>query len=105
MYQDNRKWRHLYNHRWSKLSKQFLLNNPLCAMCLKLGKVTPSTVTDHIVPHKGDEKLFYDMENNCQALCKKCHDSHKARQENSGILPGVDQDGNPIDLAHPWHQE
>lgn len=31
-------------------------------------------VVDHIVPHRGDEKLFWD-ESNWQALCKRCHDS------------------------------
>lgn len=31
-------------------------------------------VVDHIVPHRGDGKLFWD-EGNWQALCKNCHDS------------------------------
>lgn len=33
-----------------------------------------ATVVDHIVPHRGDDRLFWDEEN-WQALCKNCHDS------------------------------
>ena len=30
-------------------------------------------VVDHIIPHRGDQKLFWDQ-NNWQSLCKSCHD-------------------------------
>ena len=39
------------------------------------GKLTPATVVDHIIPHRGDKKLFWD-ERNWQALCESCH-NHK----------------------------
>ena len=42
--------------------------------CEKRGKLTPATVVDHIVPHRGDRKLFWD-EKNWQPLCKRCHDT------------------------------
>ena len=32
-----------------------------------------AAVVDHIIPHRGDEKMFWD-EANWQALCKRCHD-------------------------------
>ena len=35
--------------------------------------LTPATVVDHIVPHRGDHALFWD-EQNWQPLCKSCHD-------------------------------
>ena len=38
-----------------------------------------ATVVDHIVPHRGDPKLFWDTDN-WQALCKQCHD-HKTMTE------------------------
>jgi len=41
--------------------------------CERKGHVIPATVVDHIIPHRGDETLFWD-ESNWQALCKKCHD-------------------------------
>jgi 5-methylcytosine-specific restriction protein A len=39
-----------------------------------------TTVVDHIKPHKGDEELFYDI-NNLQPLCKCCHDRKTAKED------------------------
>ena len=62
-----------YNAEWRRARKAFLQKHPLCAECRKNGKLTPATVVDHIIPHRGDRKLFWD-ENNWQPLCKGCHD-------------------------------
>ena len=68
-----------YDSRLRKARKQFLNAHPLCKHCEKKGKVTPATVVDHISPHRGDQRLFWD-ESNWQPLCKKCHD-RKTRTE------------------------
>ena len=62
-----------YDARWRRARKAFLQRHPLCAECMKEGKLTPATVVDHIVPHRGDPRLFWD-EKNWQPLCKECHD-------------------------------
>ena len=62
-----------YDRRWQKARKLYLNAHPLCVHCLKEGRYTKATVVDHIVPHRGDKKLFWD-EDNWQALCKSCHD-------------------------------
>ena len=62
-----------YDSRWQKARKAFLQRHLLCVECYKAWKLTPATVVDHIIPHRGDQKLFWD-ENNWQALCKECHD-------------------------------
>lgn len=62
-----------YDSRWRKSRKRFLNANPLCVECLKVDRLVEATVVDHIIPHRGDKKLFCD-ENNWQALCKSCHD-------------------------------
>ena len=62
-----------YDAKWRRARKRFLQRHPLCANCLSQGIVTPATVVDHIVPHRGDRALFWD-ENNWQPLCKNCHD-------------------------------
>ena len=62
-----------YNAEWRRARKAFLQKHPLCSECRKVGKLTPATVVDHIIPHRGDRKLFWD-ENNWQPLCKSCHD-------------------------------
>jgi 5-methylcytosine-specific restriction protein A len=39
-----------------------------------------SPVVDHVVPHRGDERLFWDI-NNLQAVSKEYHDGEKRSQE------------------------
>ena len=63
-----------YNRRWQRARKTFLSAHPLCVRCKEKGKVVPATGVDHIIPHRGDQKLFWDQ-NNWQPLCKSCHDS------------------------------
>ncbi len=71
-------WGHLYgNARYRRRRKIFMQNHPLCP-CGEL-----ATDLDHIVPHKGDRKLFFD-ESNWQALCKSCH-SRKTAAEDGGF--------------------
>ena len=47
--------------------------HPLCAFCQAEGKIVPATVVDHIIPHRGDQRLFWDQ-TNWESLCKECHD-------------------------------
>jgi 5-methylcytosine-specific restriction protein A len=38
-----------------------------------MGFIEPATVVDHQVPHRGDERLFWD-ERNWRPRCKAHHD-------------------------------
>lgn len=69
----------LCNYRWQQARLRFLRANPLCAMCLQRSPpvIEAADVVDHVLPHKGNEALFWD-ESNWQALSKSCHDSRKA---------------------------
>ena len=87
--------------RWRKARARFLALNPLCVLCLQSGRDAPATVVDHIKPHKDDYSLFWD-ESNWQALCKQHHDSAKKIKENTGVYPGCDIDGLPLDPGHWW---
>ena len=69
-----------YTARWRRAREWFLKQNPLCVECQKRGKLTPATVVDHIIPHKGDMESFWNV-NNWQALCKPCHDRKTARED------------------------
>ena len=62
-----------YTSKWRRLSKLYLKAHPLCEECKRQGKLTPATVVDHIVPHRGNEHLRWS-ESNWQSLCKPCHD-------------------------------
>ena len=61
-----------YDARWRTARKRYLSRHPLCIECLKKGDITPATVVDHIVPHRGDRNLFWD-ESNWQSLCERHH--------------------------------
>lgn len=88
--------------RWWREARQFILReNPWCVFCVRSGRRTPATVVDHIIPHRGDLKLYGDIEN-LQGLCKSCHASVKQTLERSGSLRGCDVDGTPLDPEHPW---
>lgn len=63
-----------YDSRWRRARSRFLKAHPLCARCQEQGRLVKASVVDHVVLHRGDEKLFWD-ESNWQALCKNCHDS------------------------------
>ena len=69
-----------YGYRWQKASKAFLHAHPLCAECERHGKYTRAEVVDHIVPHRGNMKLFWNRDN-WQPLCKQCHDKKTARED------------------------
>lgn len=71
-----------YGYAWQKARARFLQAHPLCVMCqaMKPPRVTAAEVVDHIIPHKGDQELFW-LDSNWQALCKPHHDRDKAEQE------------------------
>lgn len=62
-----------YGNAWQRARKRYLAANPLCVRCESKGIFVKAVVVDHIVPHRGDETLFWD-ESNWQPLCKRCHD-------------------------------
>ena len=69
-----------YNYRWQKARKSFLIRNPLCVECEREGRVESAVVVDHVIPHRGDMDLFWDVDN-WQALCVKHHNAKTARGE------------------------
>lgn len=69
-----------YNSKWRTARQGYLAHHPLCAECQRHGRITPATVVDHMIPHKGDKKLFWDRDN-WQPLCKACHDAKTARED------------------------
>ncbi len=69
-----------YDSKWQVARSKYLRKNPLCAYCLAQHTLVPATVVDHIIPHRGDQRLFWD-ESNWQPLCKSCHD----RKTGSGL--------------------
>jgi 5-methylcytosine-specific restriction protein A len=61
--------------KWKASRVAYLAKYPVCRSCGRLAEVV-----DHIKPHRGDVKLFWDI-NNWQPLCKVCHDKKTGRGE------------------------
>ena len=68
-----------YGPRWRRARAAYLARHPLCMRCQAAGFIEPSTTVDHIVPHRGDQKLFWD-ERNWAPACKPCHDRKTAHE-------------------------
>lgn len=71
-------------------------------MCEKDGVFEAATVVDHIIAHRGNQRLFWDK-SNWQGLCKKHHNSTKQRMEKSGAS-GCDENGIPNGWDHHWRK-
>lgn len=79
----NKAWRYLYNQAaWKNLRQLVLHRDPICKKCGRRA----SAVADHIKDHKGDPKLFFDL-NNLQGLCKPCHDEKTGLTSHEGCTP------------------
>ena len=67
---------------------------PLCRDCKARGKVTASTVPDHIVPlaHGGS-----DDDSNIRCLCQPCHEARTAEQFGFRRRIAIGFDGWPVD--------
>lgn len=80
-----------YDRRWEKARLIFIAANPLCGRCAAAGRVERTTVVDHIIPHKGDQELFWDK-SNWQGLCETCH-NRKTINENRMSISRITKKG------------
>lgn len=68
-----------YDSYWQRASKAFLAQpeNRLCAC----GCGRAADMVDHIIPHRGNMKLFWDIRNWQPMASSPCHSSRKQSQE------------------------
>lgn len=93
-------YRRLYKTaRWAARREAQLGSEPLCRMCGKRGLIVPASIADHVIPHRGDMRLFFEGE--LQSLCKPCHDGPKHSAEMRGYDTTIGADGYPVDERHP----
>jgi len=69
-----------YGSKWQSARAGFLRSHPLCRICEQSGRTTAADTVDHVRPHLGDMRLFWDR-SNWQPLCRSCHSSVKQRVE------------------------
>lgn len=73
----------LYDKEWMEYSRKFLKHNSKCYSC-----GNKSQVTDHLVPHRGDQELFWKSDNYLP-LCTRCHNKVTAlfdKRSGRGVL-------------------
>ena len=87
--------------RRAQLQKQHLCECPHCK-----GKGLIANVVDHVIPHRGNSRLFWDTKN-LQSMNKACHDKYKQSQESGGqgFDQGCDESGSPLNDDHPWNEK
>ena len=67
--------------RWRDLREAVLSEEPLCVVCLALGRKFPAAEVHHIIPaaemvkRHGDEGFF--IRDNLAPLCRRCHDRNE----------------------------
>jgi len=66
--------------RWKKARIAYLKQNPLCVECANAGTVEAANVVDHIIPHRNDMGIFWDV-SNWQSLCTMHHNQKTGRGE------------------------
>lgn len=68
-----------YGRRWQAARAAFLSRpeHANCVDCAAEGRTVFATVVDHVIPHKGDQRLFWD-ETNWAPRCKYHHDRKTA---------------------------
>jgi 5-methylcytosine-specific restriction enzyme A len=95
--------------RWQRVRRMKLQSNLLCEVCLKIGRLEPATVVDHIVSIKSGGGAYPALDG-LMSCCVSCH-NYKTRGEQLGkALPpkgirGCDVHGNPLDPNHHWYRE
>jgi len=92
---ERRPWEKWYHRaQWRNLRTLVLARDPICMW--KEGCTAPSTDADHIIPHRGDYRMFCDL-TNLQGLCHE-HHSKKTSREDAGFgnQRKGDADGNQI---------
>ncbi|MDQ0347857.1 HNH endonuclease signature motif containing protein [Ancylobacter vacuolatus] len=66
-----------YDSKWDREREVYLKAHTTCA---RPGCRAPATVVDHIIPHRGDRKLFWSR-SNWQPMCRSCHSRVKQAEE------------------------
>ena len=69
-----------YNSRWESAAAEYKLQHPWCEGCRAIGIMRPADVVDHIVPHRGNEVLFW-AKHNWQPACGWHHNAIKPALE------------------------
>lgn len=69
-----------YDSAWQRARVEHLKLFPYCKKCAEQGVTKLGDTVDHRVPHRGDQKLFWDR-SNWDTICRSHHSRDKQRAE------------------------
>ncbi len=69
-----------YDGRWDKAISTYKQRHPYCLGCAAVGLRTKTDVVDHVIPHKGNQSVFWDTAA-WQPACRHHHDIIKKQLE------------------------
>jgi 5-methylcytosine-specific restriction enzyme A len=84
--------------RWAALARDEF-------RCQACQRVLPSRELHghHVIPHRGDERLFFDP-TNITTLCRRCHATDAGQRERRGYSDALNDRGEPLDPLHPFNR-
>lgn len=85
-----------YDGKWARERPVYVFAHPLCLGCQAVGRVEPTTIVDHVVPHKGDWKLFW-RRSNWQPSCDWHHNVVKQKLERQWEFGKIGADALRLD--------
>lgn len=77
----NTKQKFYHKKIWKNLRQWKIRENPLCEMCEKQGKLTPTHSIDHIIPFENETDPLATCSDNLYSLCLECHSVATAREQ------------------------
>src|SRR5690242_17134538 len=88
---------------WRKLRRLKLQEAPLCEPCLRIGRVVPAVIVDH-VKAINDGGAILPTFDELMSMCIDCHNVKTValeRCDGRGVaFKGCDEQGLPIDPSH-----
>ena len=78
-----------YDNKWLHATRWFKQCYPYCLGCQAIGLDRATDVVDHVIPHQGDQTLFWS-EGNWQPACRWHHNAIKPileRQWKAKLIP------------------
>lgn len=80
--------------RYQRMRRAYLLANPLCKICLAVGRVTLAVELDHIKRRVDKGSVW--SHSNLQGLCRECHIVKSIAERGDRLKPRIGLDGYPL---------
>jgi 5-methylcytosine-specific restriction protein A len=89
--------------QWQHMRQQQLARKPYCECPHHVGQSIMAEIVDHVQPHRGDRRKFFDPRN-LQSLAAQCHNKFKQSAERGGygFARGCDVNGMPLVNEPGW---